>query len=89
LLRHLKPDFKTIADFRSHNCHAFRQVFRRFVLLCGDLDLFGRELLAVDEAVNNKDRNFTRALLAKFIKAADATLDAARSLGQGRPLPLG
>ena len=79
LLRHLKPDFKTIADFRSHNCHAFRQVFRQFVLLCRDLDLFGRELLAIDgtriRAVNNKDRNFTRASLAKFIKAADAALD--------------
>jgi transposase len=79
LLRHLKPDFKTIADFRSHNCHAFRQVFRRFVLLCRDLDLFGRELLAVDgtriKAVNNKDRNFTHASLAKFIKTADATID--------------
>src|SRR6201981_1388252 len=48
LLRHLKPDFKTIADFRSQNCHAFRQVLRRFVLLCRDLDLFGRELVAVD-----------------------------------------
>ena len=79
LLRHLKPDFKTIADFRSRNCHAFRQVFREFVLLCRDLDLFGRELLAVDgtriKAVNNKDRNFTRGSLAKFINAADAALD--------------
>jgi transposase len=79
LLRHLKPDFKTIADFRSDNCHAFRQVFRQFVLLCRDLDLFGRELLAIDgtriKAVNNKDRNFTRAALAKFIKSADAALD--------------
>jgi hypothetical protein len=27
------------------------------------------------KAVNDKDRNFTRASLAKFIKAADATLD--------------
>src|SRR6516162_3868530 len=67
LLRHLKPDFKTIADFRQ------------FVLLCRQLDLFGRELLAVDgtriKAVNNKDRNFTRATLTQFIKAADAKLD--------------
>jgi transposase len=79
LLRHLRPDFKTIADFRSHNCHAFRQVFREFVLLCRDLDLFGRQLLAVDgtriKAVNNKDRNFTRASLTKFIAAADAAFD--------------
>ncbi len=48
LLRHLTPDFKTIADFRRDNRAAFRQVFREFVLLCRQLDLFGRELLAVD-----------------------------------------
>src|SRR6195952_4566806 len=79
LLRHLKPDFKTIADFRRDNRKAFRPIFRQFVLLCRQLDLFGRELLAVDgtriKAVNNKDRNFTRASLAKFIEGADAKLD--------------
>ena len=78
LLRHLKPDFKTIADFRSDNRGSFRLVFRQFVLLCRELDLFGRELLAVDgtriKAVNNKDRNFTRASLTKFIELADAKL---------------
>ena len=41
LLRHLKPDFKTIADFRRDNRAAFRQAFREFVLLCRQLDLFG------------------------------------------------
>src|SRR5215204_7787583 len=79
LLRHLKPDFKTIADFRRDNHAAFKPVFREFVLLCRRLDLFGRELLAVDgsrlKAVNNKDRNFTRASLAAFIELADAKLD--------------
>src|SRR5215217_7421471 len=79
LLRHLKPDFKTIADFRRDNRKAFRPVFRQLVLLCKQLDLFGRELLAVDgtriKAVNNKDRNFTRASLAEFIKLADKKLD--------------
>jgi len=79
LLRHLKPDFKTIADFRRDNRNAFRHVFRQFVLLCRQLDLFGRELLAVDgtriKAVNNKDRNFTRASLTQFIKAADAQIE--------------
>ena len=79
LLRHLKPNFKTIADFRRDNRKAFRSVFRQFVLLCKQLDLFGRELLAVDgtriKAVNNKDRNFTRASLTEFIKLADAKLD--------------
>src|ERR1700729_1146772 len=79
LLRHLKPDFKTIADFRRVNHKAFRPIFRQFVLLCRQLDLFGRELIAVDgtriKAVNNKDRNFTHASLTQFIKLADAKLE--------------
>jgi transposase len=79
LLRTLKPDFKTIADFRADNRDAFKAVFRQFILLCKRLDLFGRELLAVDgtriKAVNNKDRNFTRNSLEKFIKAADERLE--------------
>jgi transposase len=78
LLRHLKPDFKTIADFRRDNRTAFRPIFRQFVLLCRQMDLFGKELLAVDgtriKAVNNKDRNFTRASLSSFIELADAKL---------------
>ena len=79
LLRTLKPDFKTIADFRRDNRAAFRAVFRQFVLLCRRLDLYGRELLAVDgtriKAVNNKDRNFTRSSLREFIRRADEWLE--------------
>ena len=40
LLRTLKPDFKTIADFRRDNRDAFKAVFRQFVLLCRRLNLF-------------------------------------------------
>ena len=79
LVRGLKPDFKTIADFRRDNRGAFKSVFRQFVLLCRRLDLYGRELLAVDgtriKAVNNKDRNFTRSSLRAFIRAADERLE--------------
>ena len=79
LLRTLKPDFKTIADFRADNRAAFKAVFRAFTLLCKRLDLFGRELLAVDgariNAVNNKDRNYTKNSLEKFIKNVDERLD--------------
>ncbi len=79
LLRSLKPDFKTIADFRSDNRAAFKKVFREFVILCRRLDLFGRELLAIDgtriKAVNNKDRNFTTGSPQKFIEAADKKLE--------------
>ena len=58
LLRRLSPDFKTIADFRRINRAAFRQVFREFVRLCRELELYGRELVAVDgtriKAVNSR-----------------------------------
>ena len=79
LARGLKPDFKTIADFRRDNRGVFKLVFRQFVLLCRRLGLYGHELLAVDgtriKAVNNKDRNFTRSSLRAFIRAADERLE--------------
>ena len=78
LLRRLTPDFKTIADFRRDNRTAFRQVFREFVRLCRELDLFGRELIAVDgtriKAVNSRNRNFTQAKLKREMEASDERL---------------
>jgi len=79
LLRGLRPDFRTIADFRGDNRDAFKPVFRAFVMLCRRLDLFGRELLAVDgtrlKAVNSRRRNFTRQKLADWIKLADERIE--------------
>ena len=79
LLRQLKPDFKTIADFRRDNRNVFRQVFREFVRLCRELDLFGRELIAVDgtriKAVNSRDRNFTRATVKRELQSIDRRLE--------------
>ena len=40
LVRGLKPDFKTIADFRRDNRGAFKSVFRQFVLLCRRFGLY-------------------------------------------------
>ena len=78
LLRRLSPDFKTIADFRRINRAAFRQVFRGFVRLCRELELFGRELVAVDgtriKAVNSRERNFTKAKLEKALSESDERL---------------
>ncbi|GAA3693693.1 IS1182-like element ISCc5 family transposase [Sphingomonas cynarae] len=79
LLRGVRPDFRTIADFRRDNRATFKAVFRAFVLLCRKLDLFGRELLAVDgtrlKAVNSRSRNFSRERLATYLAAADARLE--------------
>ncbi|MDR6789159.1 transposase [Sphingomonas sp. BE138] len=79
LLRGVRPDFRTIADFRRDNRGAFKAVFREFVVLCRRLDLFGRELLAVDgtrlKAVNSRSRNFSRERLTTYLAAADARLE--------------
>src|SRR5438045_3374813 len=59
----LAPDFKTIADFRRDNGAGIRNVCRRFVSLCRELNLFSQAIVAVDsskfKAVNSRDRNFT------------------------------
>ena len=69
LTRQMQPDFKSIADFCRENKTSLRKIFRAFVVMCRSLDLFGRELIAVDgtrlKAVNSGQRNFTKAKLAK------------------------
>ncbi len=48
LLRKLKPDDKSISDFRKDNREAIKKVLREFVALCKQWDLFGMEVVAVD-----------------------------------------
>ncbi len=75
LLRRLRPDFKTIAEFRRRNTKALRPLFREFTLLCKKLDLFGAELVAIDgskfRAVNSKRRNYSRPMLEEILLAVD------------------
>src|SRR5687767_6288093 len=61
----LSPDHKTIANFRKDNGRAIRQVCTQFVVLCRKLGLLNTASVAIDgskfKAVNNRDKNFTRA----------------------------
>ena len=79
LLRRLSPDHKTISRFRHDNSAALKNVFRDFVKLCMKLDLYGKELVAVDgskfKAVNSKDRNFTDKKLQERIARIDARIE--------------
>jgi transposase len=69
LVGRLVPDHKTIADFRRDNGAAIRQVWSRFVLLCREMGLLAGRSVAIDgskfKAVNNRDRNFTKAKLER------------------------
>ncbi len=84
LLGKLKPDFKTIADFRKDNGPAIRKVCRQFVALCRDIDLLDAEIVAIDgskfKAVNAKARSFTREKLKRRLGEIDEAV--VRYLGE-------
>lgn len=48
LINELKPDFKTIADFRKENKRQIKSAFRKFSMICDELGLIGKEMVAVD-----------------------------------------
>jgi len=69
LLRRLTPDFRTIADFRKENAKALKGVFREFVGICLGMNLYQKELLAIDgskfRAVNSKANSYNQETLVK------------------------
>ena len=79
LLSALKPDFKTIADFRKDNKVAIKKVFKQFSLLCKQWDLFGQSVVAVDgskfRANNSKKNNFNEKKLKRHIKYIDEKIN--------------
>lgn len=79
LMGRLKPDFKTIADFRRDNGTAIRKVCRQFVALCRDIDLLDASLVAIDgskfKAVNAKARSYTREKLRRRLGEIEAAID--------------
>ena len=74
----LKPDFKTIADFRKDNGPAIRKVCQQFVALCRDIRLLDSNVVAIDgsrfKAVNAKAKNFTREKLRRKLGEIDAAI---------------
>ena len=79
LMKKLSPDHKTIARFRHDNADVLKNVFRDFVKLCMRLDLYGKELVAIDgskfKAVNSKDRNFNEEKLRERISRINARIE--------------
>src|SRR5467141_2279898 len=84
LLGRLAPDHKTIADFRKDNGLALRKVCARFVELCREMGLLTAASVAIDgskfKAVNNRDKNFTRAKVER--RRAQLEESVARYLSQ-------
>jgi hypothetical protein len=74
----LAPDFKTIANFRRDNGAAIRAVCGQFIELCRGLKLFTKAIVAIDsskfKAVNNQDKSYTVAKVAKRVAQVDASI---------------
>ena len=68
----LKPDFKTIADFRKDNKAQIKAAFQRFTMICSELGLIGKEIVAVDgskfRASNSRLRYHTEKKVDKKIE---------------------
>src|SRR5215471_6433370 len=84
LLGRLVPDHKMIADFRKDNGAALRKVCAWFVELCRQMGLLTTASVAIDgskfKAVNNRDKNFTRAKVER--RCAQLEESVARYLSQ-------
>jgi transposase len=78
LLQRLAPDFKTIADFRKDNGAAIKKVCARFIEVCRKLDLLKTASVAIDgskfKAVNNRDKNFTKAKVERRRKQLEESV---------------
>jgi transposase len=80
----LVPDHKTIADFRKDNGAAIRKVCVQFVAICREIGLLTTASVAIDgskfKAVNNRDKNFTRAKMERRLAQIEESV--ARYLSQ-------
>src|SRR5262249_8352475 len=78
LLGRLIPDHKTIADFRKDNGAAIRKVCAQFVALFRELCWLTQASVAIDgskfKAVNNRDKNFTRAKMERRLAQIDESV---------------
>ena len=78
LIGRLVPDHKTIADFRKNYGGAIRKVCAQFIILCRRLDLFADASVVIDgskfKAVNNRDRNFTRAKMERRLAQIEESI---------------
>ena len=94
LLRRLRPDFKTIADFRKDNGAAIRGSCRAFIEFCREARLLSAQLVAIDgskfKAAASLDQSLTRnqlerdrAQIESDVQAYLQRLDQADSDGPG------
>ena len=75
LLDELKPDFKTIADFRKDNLEPLTKLLEEYNAFADYCGLFGKERVAIDgtkiKASNNKKNNYSKKKLETNIERSE------------------
>lgn len=78
LMRKLRPDHKTIAEFRRVEAKALKQVTRSFLMLCRELELLDGTLVLIDgtklRALNNRERNYTTSRTSRLLRQVEASI---------------
>ncbi|MDO9340809.1 MAG: IS1182 family transposase [Bacteroidales bacterium] len=79
LLKCLRPDHNTIANFRKDNPKAIKKVFRATVQIAKHFDLIGGKLIAGDStklrAQNSKKNNYNQAKIDRHVAYIDNKLE--------------
>jgi transposase len=69
LVNEIKPDHKTIANFRKENKKAIKAAFKKFTMICDELGLISKEIVAVDgskfRACNGRMRYHSKGKIAE------------------------
>ena len=72
LLDSIKPNSRTICDFRKDNIKLLKDVFKQFSMLCDELGLYGKEIVAIDgskfRASNARKKNYTKWKIKKQLQ---------------------
>jgi transposase len=71
LINELRPDFKTISDFRKNNKRQIKAAFSKFSMICDELGLVSKEIVAIDgskfRANNGRKAYHTKNKLDKML----------------------
>lgn len=68
LINRLEPDFKTMADFRKNDKEAIQKTFVKFSMICDELVLHGKEIVAEDESKFRASNNSNKYWMKKKIE---------------------
>lgn len=79
LVEGLRPDDKTICNFRKDNAKVLKETFRVFSMMCNELGLYGKETVATDSvkirANNSFYKNYNKTNVNKEMTKIDKKIN--------------